>query len=59
MDIILYALGCFFLLVFGIRFIWFVIDYIGKLFWNISGIMIAWTFGFFLLIMFANLGVIA
>ena len=58
MDTVLYALGIFFLVVFGIRFVWFVIDYIGKLFWNISGIMICWTFGIMLAIIFVKSGAI-
>jgi hypothetical protein len=58
MDIVLYALSAFFLVVFGIRFVWFVIDYIGKLFWNVSGIMICWTFGILLVFMFYKSGVI-
>lgn len=53
MDILLYIIGAIFLVVFGFRFIWFLIDFFGRLFWDISGYIILLT-GFVIIFVFLS-----
>lgn len=55
MEIVLITLGVIFAFVFGARFIWFLIEFVGGLMWNISGVFIFWAVAIFSLMFYANL----
>lgn len=57
MDIVIYALAVFFGVIFVVRFFWFIFEFIGGFFWNLSSMMIFWTLAIFLFIVFAKSGI--
>lgn len=54
MEILLITVGIIFAFVFGARFIWFLIEFIGGLFWELSGVIVFWGFFIFCFIFYVN-----
>lgn len=58
MDPWLAIVGIIVAAIFGVRLFWFIIEYFGKIIWDLSGMIIFWTFFIGIILIVGKTGII-